>query len=416
MRTSLLTLCSLLLLAQAALAQDAATENKLKDAPKFEADKAQPLFNGKDFSGWTSFSKDENAKLDDVRSVKEDGTIVDKGKPVGYLRTTKDYTNYVLRLEYRFPSKPGNGGVLLRVQEPDKVWPKSIEAQLQNKNAGDFWNIDEFKMTTDAARLKGRNTKKIHETNEKPLTEWNVYEIAVDGPTVTLKVNDLVQNQATDCEVIPGKIALQAEGSEMEFRNVMIMPLDEATPPKPSASAEGSSPKRLEGLDGWHIRGNGNWTYNDGVIEGKQTKAEKSYTHVVSDKSFKDFKASLKFKCLQGNSGFYFRVQPVDESKMLGIQAEIDEANNVGGLYESYGRNWLSLPDKETVAKYFKPQEWNEMTVEGHGPHVVVHVNGQKAGEINDPKIRMDGPFALQIHGGQDVHVMFKDIKLEEIK
>jgi len=192
------------------------------------------------------------------------------------------------------------------------------------------------------------------------------------------------------------------------------MALDEKAPDKPAASAEGSEPKRLAGLEGWHILGNGNWTYKDGVIEGKQAKDEKSYTHVVSDKSFKDFKASLKFKCVAGNSGFYFRVKPVDESKMLGIQAEIDEAKNVGGLYESYGRNWLSLPKPDLVAAYFKPQEWNEMTVEGHGPHVVVHINGQKAGEINDPTIRTEGPFALQIHGGQDVHVMFKDIVLEE--
>ncbi len=55
------------------------------------------------------------------------------------------------------------------------------------------------------------------------------------------------------------------------------------------------------------------------------------------------------------------------------------------------------------------------MTVEGKESHVVVHINGQKSGEINDPSIRMEGPFALQIHGGQDVAVMFKDIQIEEL-
>ena len=47
-------------------------------------------------------------------------------------------------------------------------------------------------------------------------------------------------------------------------------------------------------------------------------------------------------------------------------------------------------------------------------PWAEVFIDGQKAGEITDPTIRMEGPFALQIHGGQDVHVMFKDIVLEE--
>ena len=419
-RTLILLIAALALLAPTAPArgQDAAA-----------AGKPVPLFNGKDLSGWVwvqGKSKDGNEQpvtINDVWSVKPDGIIHNKGKPGGYIRTEKDYTNYKLTLEWRFPGKPGNGGVLLRKIGEDKVWPKSIEAQLQHENAGDFWNIDEFPMKVAQERTKGRNTKKEHPSNEKPLGEWNKYEITVDGGRVELKVNDLVQNVATECQVIPGKICLQSEGSEMEFRNVEILELPEKkdaqsnASAKPAASAAGlsSSPKRLEGLDGWHVTGNGNWTINDGVIEGKQPESETSYTHVVSDKSYADFRASLKFKAVKGNSGFYFRVKPEANDRMVGIQAEIDEAQNVGGLYESYGRQWLSLPKPDVVAKYFKPQEWNEMTVEGHGPHVVVHINGQKAGEINDPTIRMEGPFALQIHGGQDVHVMFKDIKLEDL-
>jgi hypothetical protein len=87
----------------------------------------------------------------------------------------------MLTLEWRFPAKPGNGGVLLRMVGEDKVWPKSIEAQLQHENAGDFWNIDEFQMKAAPERTKGRNTKKEHPHNEKPLGEWNKYEITVDG-------------------------------------------------------------------------------------------------------------------------------------------------------------------------------------------------------------------------------------------
>src|SRR5687768_14900686 len=221
-RTIILLFAALALVAHPAPApaQDAAA-----------AGKPVPLFNGKDLSGWVWIqgeSKDKDqpkVKIDEVWSVKPDGVIHNKGKPGGYIRTEKDYTNYKLTLEWRFPAKPGNGGVLLRMQPPDKVWPKSIEAQLQHENAGDFWNIDEFPMKAALERTKGRNTKKEHPHNEKPLGEWNKYEITVDGGRVELKVNDLVQNVATDAQVIPGKICLQSEGSEMEFRNVEILEL-----------------------------------------------------------------------------------------------------------------------------------------------------------------------------------------------
>lgn len=371
------------------------------------------LFNGKDLTGWSAHFNDPNPKIHDVWSVKEGGILHCKGQPIGYIYTDKDYTSYKLKLEWRGVGKPGNSGVLLRVQEPHKVWPKSIEAQLQSRNAGDIWNIDQFPMTVAEDRTEGRHTKKIHETNEKPVEggEWNTYEITLDGPNLELKVNGLVQNRATNCQIIPGKIALQSEGAEIEFRNIVLTPL----PDEGVAESLKKNAARLEGLEGWHVLGKGNWTYKDAVIEGSQPEATKTYTHIVSDKSYKNFKAKLQFKAIKGNSGFYFRVQPADESRIMGIQAEIDEKSNVGGLYESYGRNWLSLPDEETVAKYFKPGEWNEMTVEGHGPHVVVHVNGQKAGEIDDPSIRMEGPFALQIHGGQDAHVMFKNLQIEEL-
>lgn len=384
------------------------------------ASAAEPvkLFNGKDMTGWTFFLSDPNAKMEDVWTVTPDGVLRCKGHPTGYIRTEKPYTSYILKLEWRNPGKPGNSGVLMRMQAPDKVWPKSIEAQLNSNDAGDIWNIDEYPMTVAAERTKGRHTKKEHETNEKPFGEWNQYEITLDGENLELKVNGLVQNKATNVKVMPGPICLQSEGAEIEFRNIELTELPDKQPaaPAPAASAAPAELKRLAGLEGWHITGNGNWTYHDGIIEGQQAKDTKSYTHVVSDKEYKNFKASLKFKAVKGNSGFYFRVKIDPEGNAHGFQAEIDEARDAGGLYESKGRGWVSQPPKEEAAKYFKPQDWNEMTVEARGSDVVVHVNGAKAGELkNDPKLAPAGHFALQIHGGQDVHVMFKDIKIEEL-
>ena len=179
---------------------------------------AKRLFNGLDLNNWTLSSE----KLKDTWSV-DDGLMINKGKPRGYIRTKADFTNYILRVQFRHQGK-GNGGVLLRMVGPDKVWPRSIEAQGQFGSAGDIWNIDKFPMKADSARTKGRHTVKLHETNEKP-GQWNQYEITMDKDYLKLKVNELIQNTATDCWETPGKICLQSEGSPMEFRNLVLIPI-----------------------------------------------------------------------------------------------------------------------------------------------------------------------------------------------
>lgn len=189
------------------------------------------LFNGTDLAGWTPSSE----ALKDTFGVK-DGVITNTGKPAGYLRTTADYTNYVLRLQLRHVTE-GNSGVLLRMVGPDKVWPRSIEAQGQFRNLGDLWNIDAFPMKTDPGRTNGRHTAKRHAASDRPLGEWDQYDITLDGGDLELRVNDVVQNVATECWETPGKICLQAEGAQMEFRNVTLIPIVKtstaATAPKP---------------------------------------------------------------------------------------------------------------------------------------------------------------------------------------
>jgi len=184
--------------------------------------KAVRLFNGKNLDGWTvPFEKLREA---DTFSVK-DGVLDDTGKPAGYIRTTDDFTNYTLHLQMRHLAK-GNSGVLVRMVGRDKVWPKSIECQGMSNNMGDIFNIGNVKMTVDPARTKGRRTQKMHESNERPMGQWNDYCITLDGGRLAIKVNNLLQNAATDCEEVPGKICLQAEGSHKQFRNIVLVPIE----------------------------------------------------------------------------------------------------------------------------------------------------------------------------------------------
>jgi hypothetical protein len=182
------------------------------------------LFDGSTLSGWTVFSPDGGA---DRVWTAVDGRLVCAGQPIGYIATERSFTDFELTLEWRFdPEKgAGNSGVLLRVQEPDRIWPTSVEAQLHSDNAGDIWNIGEFPMWTDPARTEGRRTRKRGDSSEKPLGEWNRYRIVLDGGTMLLYVNDVLQNEATGIRVVPGRIALQSEGAHIEFRNIELREL-----------------------------------------------------------------------------------------------------------------------------------------------------------------------------------------------
>lgn len=192
----------------------------IKTLPENYGD-AVMLFNTKDLTGW----KPSSEPVADAFSVK-DATIVCKGSPRGYIRTEKQYTNYVLRLQLRHHKKC-NAGVLLRVHGEDKVWPNSIEAQGQKDCMGDIWNIGEFPMKVAADRTKGRHTRKMHETNEKPVGEWNDYELYLNKGDLVIKVNGLVQNTATDCKVLPGWVALQSEGGPLDYRNIVLIPIQD---------------------------------------------------------------------------------------------------------------------------------------------------------------------------------------------
>ena len=199
---------------------------KIREIPATErwrfTGEGELLFNGRNLDGWDAFLNGSETK-DQVWSVK-DGILTCKGTPAGYIYTQKDYQDFVLELDWRWDpvtKKEGNSGVLFRKIGEHKVWPRSIEAQLMSKNAGDFWNIGEFVMTTDPDRTNGRNTKKT-EMAEYPVAEWNHDEIHCIGGDVTLIINGKVVNKATGCEQVAGPICLQSEGTPIQFRDIRI--------------------------------------------------------------------------------------------------------------------------------------------------------------------------------------------------
>lgn len=193
----------------------------------------QALFNGKDFSGWRQFvDPSKDVKPDDIWSI-EDGVIRCRGQVNGYLITEDEYENYVLRLQWKWGDEVARGrnsGVFMHVVGPDKIWPKGVEAQLMADHAGDFWLVDGFQLNIDKERQDPGTPRHYYRLEpsaeiEKPLGEWNQYEIICDGDEVRLKVNAHLVNVGTDAELTKGRILLQSEGAEIYFRNIELEPL-----------------------------------------------------------------------------------------------------------------------------------------------------------------------------------------------
>lgn len=165
-------------------------------------------------------------------------------------------------------------------------------------------------------------------------------------------------------------------------------------------------------FQGWHVAGKGDWKIEDRAIAGGHSKDEKEFGHLVTDAVYGDFTIRLKFKSETGNSGVYFRIEEKGFSGVSGFQAEVDPRHDIGGLYETNGRAWVVKPTPDQVKKWFKPGEWNEMTISAQGTRIKVAVNGQTSAEMDDAKGRRAGRIALQVHGGQDVLVHFKDLEV----
>jgi len=178
------------------------------------------LFNGEDFTNSTIVLKDSTATPDSTFSL-TDGKIFTTGDPFGYVRTKARYADYQLFVEWRWVEEPGNSGVFIHIQE-DGIWPLCLECQLLNQKAGDFVCFPGFEINEHVDK-NNLAIAKMEESSEREPGEWNQYDIRVKGDSVSIYVNDVLQNIATGTNYTEGYIALQSEGAPVEFRNVFLV-------------------------------------------------------------------------------------------------------------------------------------------------------------------------------------------------
>ena len=215
------------------------------------------LFNGSSLAGWHIDVPDLDDNPDGIKPfIVRDGMLVSLGTPGGHLITNKEYSNYHLEVEYRFASKPGNCGVLVHASTPRslyKMFPKSLEVQMQHKHAGDFWCIVEDITVPDMVKRRGpeekwgivegknRRVENLTDDSEKELGEWNKMVVECRADTVEVWLNGDHVNFGYNCTVQKGQIAVQAEGSEVEFRKIELTPLGGTKPHEEAVTLETAS-------------------------------------------------------------------------------------------------------------------------------------------------------------------------------
>ena len=200
---TLLMLCALL----------ACADEKPVDA------KLEPLFNGKDLTGFKTILS--GGKEDSGRTLTvKDGVVVVAGKPNGYFYTDKSYKNYVLRYDWKFSNdKPGsNSGLLVHITGAHKVWPKCVEVQGAQGDHGNIFAIGGAKgsFKKDAAAQK----KAIK------LGDWNTTEVTVKDGMISSKINGIDVCTGKAEGVTEGPFGFQSEGTELYFKNIKINVLD----------------------------------------------------------------------------------------------------------------------------------------------------------------------------------------------
>ncbi len=206
----------------------------------------QNLFNGTDLIGWHADVPAADLNPDTIKSfIVRDSMLVSLGTPGGHLITDSVFQNYRLEVEYRFAGKPGNCGVLVHASKPRalyQMFPKSLEVQMMHKNAGDFWCIVEDITVPNMEDRRGRKDKwgitegkkrrivNLTDASEKSLGEWNKMVVECVADTIKVWVNNDLVNYGYNCTATEGQIAVQAEGSEVEFRKIDVTPIEQTTP------------------------------------------------------------------------------------------------------------------------------------------------------------------------------------------
>ncbi len=401
----------------------------------------QPLFNGKDLSGWVIVNVAPST------FTARDGMIVSTGVPTGTLRTERMYENFIMEVEWRHMQEKGNAGVFIwgdPITHVGQPFSRGIEVQvLDGRNSdvytshGDVFSIWGAKMTPDRPHPKGSERCLPSEQRCKPSPEWNHYRITCNNGVIKLAVNGKEVSGGSACRPRKGYICLESEGSECHFRNLKIQELPSTNPAPDEIAQEyrGFVPM-YTGIDlaGWRqTEGHaGHWRPKDWILQydGKSEAKEPKEKHLWTAKEYGDFQMIVDWRLLKENAKrkSYPVVLPSGDDKLdekgQPVMQEVDDAGNTGILLRGNEdaqiniccypvgsgevtafRTNKQLPAEVRAALTPKQRadaplnSWNRFEITLQGDRLTVVLNGKEIiTKAQLPGLAARGPIGLQHH------------------
>ncbi|MHC4640955.1 MAG: 3-keto-disaccharide hydrolase [Planctomycetota bacterium] len=409
-----------------------------------------PLFNGKNLDGWV------NVNCAPETWTVRDGMIICSGIPTGVLRTNRHYENYILELEWRHMKQGGNAGLFIHsdpLTAPGQPFTRSIEVQiLDGRNTesytshGDIFAIHGATMEPDKPHPAGWNRSLPSERRCKPVGQWNHYRVECKNGAVALAVNGKVVTRGSRLNPRKGYICLEAEGSEIYFRNIRIKELPGTNPPPQIVADKDKGFRSLyNGLDlrGWkqETGHKGHWQAKNWILD-YDGKSEAQDKNLWTKEEFENFTLIIDWRLPPKDGTVQVPVILPDGSQAIDTNGkELTASANAAGDSGIYLRgssksqvniwNWPvgsgeiwgyrtdnSMPPEvrkaaTPIVKADNPiGRWNRFEITVIGDRVTVLLNGKPVirwAQLHGMPKR--GPIALQHHGD---HVQFANIYIKE--
>lgn len=344
----------------------------------------QPLFNGKDLSGWV---KEGKAGFE----AKNGMLICDgSGRWPTWLRTTEVFENFVLRLEY----SGGESGVFFHAPLHGRVAHVGFDVRLGKGG------------------LRKHSTGAIFEA-VPPLVsagrdhrdpEFNQLEITMNWPKLRVRLNgQLVQNlnveenESLRHRLRLGYIGLQDCSSTVHFRNLRIKRLPDQVRDQWQPMFNGKD------IAGWTVSDKCSAAWN---VDQGELVAANGHGYLISDAEFRNCEFQTYFKTSPlANGGIFFRWK-TGNGRGFEVQIEDipDSDDPTGSIYGCVRAEQMP----------FQPGEWALMQVFLREKHCVVRVNGVTVAESREMGRARSGNIALQMHSGKG-WVRWKDMRIRRL-
>ena len=387
-----------------------------------------PLFNGHDLTGW---SKRGGSAVYEV----ENGSIVGKCTPNTpgntFLCSEQEFGNFVLKLQYKF-LEAGNSGVQFRsAARPEGDGERVYGYQYEIRPGGDMTGriYDEGRrghqfgiIWLDAYTPQDR-LDAAQKSCKKG--EWNDIEIQCVGPSIKTWLNGKLVVDMFDSFTMKGFIGLQVHSGKsgtVAWRNIRIKDLGESQ----------WEPFFVKGDDGSYQLADARfvlpqeWSFTkDGVLHGVHSKSEGKDGLVISNRNYDNFIARVTYRMHGGNSALYFRAEETKAPWVLrGFQNEIANNSKDSALWHTAGiidgktipgRGWVVTNDEIVEKVRNQNDQWNTTCTAAYGDRLVQTLNGFCTSDLIDEASEKTGKLGLQMHGGTDCEMFFKDFEVMPI-